>query len=95
MQIPLKLYDAMATGVTILNVGSGGASADVITRTDRGVSVSYERPAEVRAGILECVNRARAAVSKSSAMPWEDASIRNFHFKELTGRLAAYLDALS
>ena len=95
MQIPLKLYDAMATGVTILNVGSGGASADVITRTDRGVSVSYERPAEVRAGILECVNRARAAVSKSSAMPWEDPSIRNFHFKELTGRLAAYLDALS
>jgi glycosyltransferase involved in cell wall biosynthesis len=95
IQIPLKLYDAMAAGVTIFNVGSGGASADVLMRTGRGVSVSYERPAEVRAGILECVKRAREAVTKVSARPWEDADIQDFDFRRLTGRLARHLDALS
>lgn len=95
VQIPLKLYDAMATGVTIFNVGSGGATAEVLRRTGRGVSVSYERPAEVRGGILECVKRARTAVGKSATIPWEDTAIQDFHFRRLTGRLAAYLDALS
>jgi hypothetical protein len=95
VQIPLKLYDAMAAGVTVFNVGSGGAAADVLRRTGRGVSVSYERPADVRAGILECVKRARSAITTCSTTPWEDPSIQEFHFGHLTGRLATYLDALS
>lgn len=94
VQIPLKLYDAMAAGVTVFNVGSGGAAADVLRRTGRGVSVSYERPAEIRAGILECVKRARSAVTTHSATPWEDPAIQDFHFGRLTGRLASYLDTL-
>ena len=92
VQIPLKLYDAMAAGVTVFNVGSGGAAAEVLRRTGRGVSVRYERPAEVRAGILECVKQARSAVTASSSRPWEDSAIQEFHFRRLTGRLAAYLD---
>ena len=95
VQIPLKLYDAMAAGVTVFNVGSGGAAADVLRQTGRGVSVSYERPADVRAGILECVKRARTAVTTSSARPWEDPAIQAFHFGRLTERLATYLDTLS
>lgn len=94
VQIPLKFYDAMAAGVTIFNVGSGGATADVLKQTGRGVSVSYERPADVRAGILECVKRARSAVTTCSATPWEDPAIKEFHFGRLTGRLATYLDTL-
>jgi hypothetical protein len=94
VQIPLKLYDAMAAGVTVFNVGSGGAAADVLRRTGSGVSVSYERPADVRTGILECVKRARSAVTTCSATPWEDPAIQEFHFGRLTGRLATYLDKL-
>lgn len=94
VQIPLKLYDAMAAGVTVLNIGSGGSAAEVVRRTGRGVAASYERPAEVRASILECVKRARAAVTKSSATPWEDLCIQEFDFRRLTGCLASCLNAL-
>ncbi|WP_447983617.1 hypothetical protein [Nitrospira sp. Nam74] len=94
VQIPLKLYDAMAAGVTVFNVGSGGAAADVLRRTGRGVSVSYERPADIRAGILECVTHARSAVTAWSTRPWEDPAIQEFHFSRLTGRLAGFLETL-
>ena len=94
VQIPLKLYDAMAAGVTVFNVGSGGATADVLRRTGRGVSVSYERPADIRAGILECVTHARSAVTAWSTRPWEDPAIQEFHFSRLTGRLAGFLETL-
>ena len=92
IQIPLKLYDAMAAGVTVLNIGSGGAVADVLRQTGRGLAVSYERPAEIRAGILECVKRARADMPRTSATPWDDPAIQDFHFHRLAGRLATYLD---
>jgi glycosyltransferase involved in cell wall biosynthesis len=94
IQIPLKLYDAMAAGVTVLNIGSGGAVAEVLGRTGRGLAVSYERPAEIRAGILECVKRARADMSRLSATPWEDPAIQEFHFHRLAGYLAAYLNTV-
>ena len=94
LQIPLKLYDAMAAGVTVLNIGSGGAAADVLRQTGRGLAVSYERPAEIRAGILECVKRARAGMNKVSATPWDDPAIQDFHFHRLAGRLAAYLNTV-
>ena len=94
IQIPLKLYDAIAAGVTVFNIGSGGASADVLRQTRRGVAVSYERPAEIRAGILECVKRAREAMTKCAATPWDDPAIQDFHFHRLTARLAAYLSSV-
>ena len=94
IQIPLKLYDAMAAGVTIFNIGSGGAAADVLRQTGRGLAVSYERPAEIRAGILECVKRARTGMTKLSTTPWEDPAIQDFHFHRLTARLAAYLNTV-
>jgi glycosyltransferase involved in cell wall biosynthesis len=94
IQIPLKLYDAIAAGVTVFNVGSGGAAADVLRQTGRGLAVSYERPAEIRAGILECVKRARAGMMTFSATPWEDPAIQGFDFHRLAGRLAAYLNTV-
>jgi glycosyltransferase involved in cell wall biosynthesis len=94
IQIPLKLYDAMAAGVTVLNIGSGGAVADVLRQTGRGLAVSYERPAEVRAGILECVNRARADMTRISATPWDAPAIQDFHFHRLAERLATYLNTV-
>jgi glycosyltransferase involved in cell wall biosynthesis len=94
IQIPLKLYDAMAAGVTVLNIGSGGAVADVLRQTGRGLAVSYERPAEVRAGILECVNRARADMTRISPTPWDAPAIQDFHFHRLAERLATYLNTV-
>lgn len=94
IQIPLKLYDAMAAGVTVLNIGSGGAVADVLRQTGRGMAVSYERPAEIRVGILECVKRARADMTRTSATPWDDPAIQGFHFHRLAGCLASYLDTV-
>jgi glycosyltransferase involved in cell wall biosynthesis len=94
IQIPLKLYDAMAAGVTVLNIGSGGAVADVLEQTGRGLAVSYERPTEIRAGILECVNRARADMTRISATPWDAPAIQDFHFHRLAGRLATYLNTV-
>ena len=94
IQIPLKLYDAMAAGVTIFNIGSGGSAADVVRQTGRGLAVSYERPAEIRAGILECVKCARTGMTKLSATPWDDPAIQDFHFHRLTARLAAYLNTV-
>ena len=80
--------------MTVFNVGSGGAAADVLGQTGRGLAVSYERPAEIRAGILECVKRARAGMITFSATPWEDPAIQDFHFHRLAGRLAAYLNTV-
>jgi hypothetical protein len=77
-----------------LNIGSGGAVADVLRQTGRGLAVCYERPAEIRAGILECMKRARADMTRVSATPWDDPAIQDFHFHRLAGRLAAYLNTL-
>jgi glycosyltransferase involved in cell wall biosynthesis len=93
VQIPLKLYDALGAGAVILNVGSRGAVADVLTRTGRGVVAHYQQPDEIRHGLLECLRRARLPQHLSSE-PWRDPAIQEFDFRRITRRLCAHLDAL-
>jgi glycosyltransferase involved in cell wall biosynthesis len=93
VQIPFKLYDAMAVGAVIFNVGSRGAVSEVLARTGRGISVDYRNLSEIRNGILECIRRRGSAQNRPE--PWRDASIQEFNFQHLTGRLAALLEGLA
>lgn len=94
MQVPLKLYEALASGTVVFNIGSGGATADVVTKTGRGVIASYQREAEIRKGILECILRSRTSAALSRLKPWRDADIEDFDFRRLTGHLAGWLNRL-
>jgi len=93
VQIPLKLYDALGAGVTVFNVGSQGAVADVLRRTGAGIAVHYQRDSEIRDGLLECMRRARDSRGRSHE-PWADPRIQDFDFQRLTGRLAGHLNDL-
>jgi glycosyltransferase involved in cell wall biosynthesis len=93
VQIPLKLYDALGAGVTVLNIGSHGAVADVLARTGAGMAVHYQRDGEIRDGVLECLRRARSMPERSDR-PWADPRIQEFDFQRLTGRLAGHLNDL-
>ena len=93
VQIPLKLYDALGAGVTVLNIGSHGAVADVLARTGAGIAVHYQRDGEVRDGLLECLRRARSVRDRADR-PWADPRIQDFDFQRLTGRLAGHLNGL-
>lgn len=93
VQIPFKVYDALAAGPIILNIGSRGAVAEVVMRTGRGVAVHHQNPADVRKGILTCIRRARAK-EPGPMRPWDDPAVQEFDVRRLTAHLAAYLDAL-
>ena len=92
--VPSKLYDALASGTTILNIGSGGAVAEVLARTGRGIVVNHTDLDEIRGGILECVRRCRDPRYRRPPRPWEDPVIREFDYRVLTARLAALLEDL-
>jgi len=93
VQIPLKLYDALGAGVTVLNIGSQGAVADVLARTGAGIAVHYQRDGEIRDGLRECLRRARGGRNRSD-QPWTDPRMDDFDFRRLTGRLAGHLNEL-
>lgn len=93
MQIPLKFYEALAAGAVIFNIGSGGAVRDLLAKTGRGVAVNHLSHAEIRRGIVECVRRARSQGAAFAAAPWTDPALASFHFRQLTARLAEYLES--
>jgi glycosyltransferase involved in cell wall biosynthesis len=93
-QIPFKLYEAMAAGAVIFNVGSRGAVSEVLAKTGRGISVDHTNSAEIRAGILECIRRSRAVRAQRAQQPWCDHAIQEFNFLNLTGRLAMLLNGM-
>ena len=93
VQVPLKLYDALGAGVTVFNIGSQGAVADVLARTDGGIAAHYQRDREIREGLLECLRRARNSGGRSDT-PWADPRMQDFDFQRLTGRLAGHLNDL-
>jgi glycosyltransferase involved in cell wall biosynthesis len=90
IQIPFKLYDALASGAIILNIGARGAVADVLAKTGRGVVVDHTSQAEIRKGILECVHRSRDEHRPAGA-PWEEPGLQAYNFSSLTARLAGVL----
>jgi glycosyltransferase involved in cell wall biosynthesis len=90
IQIPFKLYDVLASGALVLNIGAQGAVADVLVKTGRGVVVDHTSQAELRKGILECVRRSRDPHAYAE-MPWEEPAIQAYNFSSLTARLAQIL----
>jgi hypothetical protein len=88
--LPFKFYEALGSGGIILNIGSGGAVAEVLAQTGRGIAVHHHNRTELRAGILECVKRAQSKQWES--VPWEDPSIQHFNFRTLSGSLAGLLE---
>jgi hypothetical protein len=90
--LTFKLFDALAAGAIILNIGSKGAVADVLAKTKRGVAANHNSLTEIRNGILECVRRSRAGETQRTLEPWADAKIQDYNFQNLTGRLAALLE---
>ena len=92
-QVPYKLYEALGAGQIVLNVGSGGAVRDVLSKTGRGVAVHYLRSEEIARGILECVQRVRLQQAEGAgAEPWRQAAIQPFHFRKVTAEMAGCLD---
>ena len=92
IQIPFKLYDALAAGAVIFNIGSRGAVSEVLAKTGRGISVDHTNVAEIRDGILECIRRSRSMENRRSSAPWLDPTIQDYNFQRLTGRLAGLLE---
>ena len=92
--LTFKLFDALAAGATILNIGSKGAVADVLAKTGRGIAVEHTNVAEIRNGILECIKRSRSGEGQRSPEPWNDPSIQAFNFQCLTRELAKILNGL-
>jgi len=92
--LTFKLFDALAVGAIILNIGSKGAVADVLAKTKREVAANHTSLAEIQNGILECVRRSRAEETQRTLEPWADTKIQDYNFQNLTGRLAAIFDGL-
>jgi hypothetical protein len=93
LQIPLKLYEALAAGATILNIGSEGATAEVVRSTGRGRVVLHTNQEDIKRALLECVEQAHADTASNSES-WNDRAIQQFNFKHLTRRLAELLDGM-
>jgi hypothetical protein len=90
--LTFKLFDALAAGAIILNIGSKGAVADILAKTKRGISVDHTSLAEIQNGILECVRRSRAEETRRTLEPWADSKIQDYNFQNLTGSLAELLE---
>jgi hypothetical protein len=89
-----KLFDALASGAVILNVGSGGVVADLLLRTGRGIAVDHRNLKGVRNGILECIRRSRSEEIQRMPEPWADTAIQAYNFQTVTGKLAELLEGL-
>ncbi len=92
LQIPIKFYEAIASGAVVFNIGSKGAVAEVLAKTGRGLAVDYKNPDEIKSGILECLRRERWGQMWSKPDPWNDAAIQDWNFRNLTGRFVSYLE---
>jgi glycosyltransferase involved in cell wall biosynthesis len=89
-----KLFDALASGATILNIGSGGAIADVLARSGRGIAVKYTDLEEIRSGILECIRRSQSEEGRRTIEPWADPTIQAYNYQNLTSRLVELLEGV-
>jgi glycosyltransferase involved in cell wall biosynthesis len=84
--LTFKVFDSLA--------GSGGEVADLLEKTKRGVAVDCSNAAEIRAGILKCIERSRSGEGRGNPEPCNDPSMQAFNFRCLTGELAKILDGL-
>jgi hypothetical protein len=89
-----KLFDALATGAVVLNIGCGGAVAELLAKTGRGIAVDHTSVPEIRNGILECIRQSRDAGRQRNPEPWYAPTVQEFNFRYLTGKLTGYLEEL-
>ena len=94
VQIPLKFYEAIASGAVVFNIGSKGAVSELLAKTGRGIAVDYRNLDEIKSGLLECLRRERWEQMWTRPDPWNDPAIQDFNFQNLTGQLARYLERL-
>ena len=94
LQIPLKFYEAIASGAVVFNIGSKGAVAEVLARTGRGIAVNYRNLDEIKSGILECLRRERWGQMWSRPDPWRDPAIQDFNFRNVTAQLVGLFERL-
>ena len=92
LQVPLKFYEALASGAVVFNIGSKGVVAELLAKTARGIAVDHRNLEEVRYGILECLRRERWAPVWSRPDPWTDPAIQDFNFRNLTAQLVGFLE---
>ena len=91
LQVPLKFYEALASGAVVFNIGSKGAVAELLAKTGGGIAVDYRNLDEIKVGILECLRRERWGPRWSRPDPWTNPVIQNFNYRNLTGQLAGLL----
>ncbi len=96
-QYPLssKLYEALACGSLVLNLGHGGDTADLLQKTGRGISVDPSSHEEIRAGIMEAMKRSQRLIAQRRADPWQDPGIQCFSVRESTRQVAGLIDTLA
>jgi glycosyltransferase involved in cell wall biosynthesis len=93
-QIPMKLYEAMAAGTIVFNIGSRGAVSEVLAKTGCGISADHTNIDEIRHGILECIRKSRSEETRRNPEPWASSAIQAFNFQKLTGTLTELLENL-
>jgi glycosyltransferase involved in cell wall biosynthesis len=91
-RIPFKLYESMAAGALILNIGRAGATAEVLAKTGKGLTVDYRNQEDISQGILEAMARSRSPGAEVRNESWRDPAIQEYNFEVLTSRLAGLLD---
>jgi glycosyltransferase involved in cell wall biosynthesis len=94
-RIPFKFYEALAAGTTILNIGSKGATSELLAKTGRGIAVDHTNQEEISQGTLEAIARSRRPEAWARNEPWRDPAIQEYSFPVLTGRLASLLETLT
>lgn len=90
-----KVYEALACGSVVLNLGRSGDTADLLRRTGRGSSVDPDSHQDVRDGIMDAMRRARQVIPQRRTDPWEDPGIQCFSVRASARRMAGLLDTLA
>ncbi|MDR2121670.1 MAG: glycosyl transferase family 1 [Flavobacteriaceae bacterium] len=87
--IPGKLFEYLASGKTILSIGTKEADVErIITKTETGKHFSYEDTDDLKSFILSEFEK-----WKNNNIPhFSSRNINEFHRKELTGKLAKVIE---
>ena len=92
LQVPLKFYEALASGAVVFNIGSKGAVAELLAKTGQGIAVDFRNLDEIKFGILECLRRERWEPRWSKRDSWADPAIQDFNYRKLTDQLVGFLE---
>jgi hypothetical protein len=92
LQVPAKTYEYIAARRWILGVTPEGATRDIVAELPNGVVAAPERPAELKAAILQLYRRYRAGALYP--VPVDPESILRYSRREQCHELAAHFSEL-